>query len=424
MDKYDLLQQALVNYSRNADEPEFNYILALMYEELGQTSAAIGFYLRTAERTKDVNLTYECLLKIGLCFEKQTRRNNTVRVYYKHAIILLPKRPEAYFLLSRHYERIHDKVSGYLFAEQGLQNADHNQKPLRGNVEYPGYYGLLFEKMVCSWWWGKVDECRELLRKLRYEYINQMDDTHKKAVENNINTLGLTADSFTVRKYDNSQYDFLRRKVYSKYRILGNYSQVYQDLFVLSMQPESVLNVGGKYLEIGSAGPVYGNNTKLLEELGWVGVGIEWNTTLANEYKSNRKNKIINKNALDVDYISLLSELAPDGIVNYLQLDCEPARVTFEIMKKIPFNMFKFGVITYEHDDYVDMDGKYRSASREFLSSRGYQLIVSDISPDGVSNFEDWWVHPDLVDVSAIPIMRDISPRIKHATEYMLPGLI
>ena len=28
----------------------------------------------------------------------------------------------------------------------------------------------------------------------------------------------------------------------------------------------------------------------------------------------------------------------------------------------------------------------------------GYQLVVSNVSVDDKSPFEDWWVHPDLVD--------------------------
>ena len=50
----------------------------------------------------------------------------------------------------------------------------------------------------------------------------------------------------------------------------------------------------------------------------------------------------------------------------------------------------------------------------------GYELIVSDVSPDGISNFEDWWVHPDLVDPKIIEIMQDTSEKTKKAKTYML----
>ena len=411
------LTDAITRYVRDTENAELNYQVALIYEELKQTSAAIGFFLRAAERTLDMNLAYECLLKVALCFERQTRRNNTVRVFYKHAILLLPKRPEAYFLLSRFYERNNDRVSGYLYAQQGLDNADFNQIPLRGYVEYPGKYGLIFEKMVCSWWWGKQDECRSLLVELRDKYKYVMDEVHKIAVQNNLNVLGVTPESHELRPYKIWQRSQLRYKFKDHDKVYRNFSQVYQDLFVLSM-----LNGkrNGTYLEIGTAGPEHGNNTKLLEEWGWKGVGIEWDTRLANSYATERKNPVLNQDALKTDYIELTQKIAENGVIDYLQLDCEPASTTYEIMTRIPFNLVKFAVITYEHDDYVDMTGTYRNLSRQFLRSRGYELVVSDISPDGVSNFEDWWVHPDLVDKDIIRLMRDTSNRTKHATEYML----
>lgn len=411
------LQEIVSNFSKDSDNPELNYACARAYEERNQTSAAIGWYLRTAERTTDKNLAYECLCRIGLCFEKQKKRDNTVRVFYKHALLLLPQRPEAYFLLARYSERKNDHVSGYMFAEQGLANADFNQVPLRNGVEYPGKYGLYFQKMVSSWWWGKQDECRALMVKIKNDYMYELDDIHREALQRNLNVLGVTAESHVLRPYKIWQSSQLRYKFDDYDKIVRNYSQVYQDLFVLSML-EGKKN--GTYLEIGTAGPEYGNNTKLLEELGWKGVGIELDAGLARAYSEGRKNPVRNEDALKVNYVKLLSELASDGEVDYLQLDCEPSKTTYDIMTKIPFNMVKFAVITYEHDDYVDLTGQYREKSREFLRSRGYELVVSDISPDGVSNFEDWWVHPDLVSPTTKAIMRDISKGTKHATEYML----
>jgi FkbM family methyltransferase len=393
-----------------------NYECARAYESEGQTSAAIGFYLRAAERTNDKNLAYECLCRVGLCFEKQTKRDNTVRVFYNHALHLLPKRPEAYFLLARHYERKNDHIFGYMYADMGLNNSDVNQAPLRNGVEYPGWYGLLFQKMVSAWWWGKQEECRDLMVKIKNEYRNELDDLHRESLQRNLNVLGITPESHVLRPYKIWQSSMLRYKFPGYDKIYRNYSQVYQDLFVLSM-----LNgkKNGTYLEIGTAGPEYGNNTKLLEELGWKGVGIEWDTRLAAEYAAGRKNPVLNEDATKVDYVKLLLEVSTNReYIHYLQLDCEPASTTYEILTKIPFNLFKFAVITYEHDDYVDMTGLYRQKSREFLSSRGYVLVVSDISPDGVSNFEDWWVHPDLVD--NIGVMKDVGEYTKHATKYML----
>lgn len=413
------LKTALANFIQDCENPEYNYQLALCYESLGQTSAAIGWFLRAAERTTDNNLAYECLLRVGLCFERQTRRNNTVRVFYMHAVCLLPKRPEAYFLLARFYEHVNDHPAGYLWADRGLSDADFNQKPLRGGVEYPGKYGLVFQKMVSSWWWGKHQECRDLLLKLKNEYRGVLDQNHINAVQNNLCRLGIGPESFAVRTYTAEDFPKLRFKFLGSPSIQRNYSQVYQDLFVLSMLDGKKT---GTYLEIGTAGPEYGNNTKLLEDLGWRGIGIEWDAKLAASYAAARKNPVANEDALKTNYDEVLKLIAVDGVIDYLQLDCEPAKTTYDIMLRIPFNKCKFAVITYEHDDYVDMSGQYRQLSRDFLKSKGYELVVSDVSPDGISNFEDWWVHPELVDRRIIERMKDVSKGTKHASDYMLSG--
>lgn len=413
------LNTALEQYAQDTENANLNYNVALIYESIGQTAAAISYFLRAAERTNDNNLAYECLLKIGLCFERQGGRNNSVRGAYKHAVCLMPKRPEAYFLLSRYYERTQDHVDSYTTAELALQFADFNQVPLRSHVEYPGKYGIIFEKMVSSWWWGKPKETRRLLQVLKNEYGSAMDPVHYAATQNNLMKLGSGPESQAFRMYNKSMLPRMRFAFDGADTINSNYAQVYQDLFILSM-----LNGkrGGTYLEIGSAGPHLGNNTALLEQLfDWVGVGIEYDEKFIGEYRSKRKNVVLHQDALTTDYDAILKDLAHNGVVDYLQLDCEPAKTTYDIMLKIPFDDYKFAVITYEHDYYVDMTGLYRQLSRDFLKSKGYRLVANDISPDGISNFEDWWVHPDLIDANILRVMTDNSIGIKSATDYMFP---
>lgn len=186
----DKLQTAVTAFAADPENAELNYDLGVLYENINLTAAAVSYYSRCSERTNDDNLAYECLLKVGLCFERQGDRGNTVRGVYKHAVCLLPKRPEAYFLLARYYERVNDHVSCYLYANLGLESADFNQKPLRNYVEYPGKYGLVFEKMVSSWWWGKADETRALLYVLKNEYGEVMNELHWNSVKQNIDRLG------------------------------------------------------------------------------------------------------------------------------------------------------------------------------------------------------------------------------------------
>jgi len=421
----NILEQAVLEYVKDPENPETNYRVAIIYEQLGQWAAALSYFLRAAERTKDKDLSYECILKLGLLFDRPRNRGNSVRGQYKQALLINPHRPEAYFLLARHYERERDFVSAYMYACLGEQFADIDAKPLRSWVEYPGRYGLKFEKAVAGWHWGHEKESRRLFRELAEEYHEKMDYPHKTAVYNNIANLGIGREEVTHKHYTPDKYDRLRFKFNGAKNIKITHGQAYQDIFVLSC-----LNGkrNGTYLEIGSAGPYYGNNTAVLEEeFGWRGVGIDFDEKFVKEYREKRKNPVLQENALEVNYENILSELAVDGVVDYLQLDCEPSSVTYEIMEKIPFDKFKFAVITYEHDHYMDKTKSYRRKSREYLTSRGYKLVVSDVSNEGHSSFEDWYVHPDLIDPNIVEIMTDVietdrTTNMRTIEDYMLPG--
>ena len=418
------LDSAIYDYLQEPENPELNYRVALLYEQLGQWAAALSFFLRTAERTDKKELSYECLIKIGLMFDRPGNRGNSVRGMYKKALLVLPRRPEAYFLLSRHYERERDYVSAYTWACLGEEFSDINAQPLRSWIEYPGPYGIKFEKAVSAWWWGYEKDSRKLFRELAEEYHNKMDEPHAQSVYNNIGNLGIGKEEITHKKYKDEMWARLRYQFKGSGGIKKTHGQVYQDLFVLACLDGKR---NGRYLEIGSAGPYYGNNTAVLEEqFGWYGVGIDFDEKFVKDYREKRKNPILQENALEVDYTSLLNELAVDGVVDYLQLDCEPSSVTYDIMTKIPFDKFKFAVITYEHDHYLDKTKSYRHKSREFLTSRGYELVVSDVSPEGHSSFEDWYVHPDLVDRKIIDRMKDIisgdrTTNIRTIDDYMFP---
>ena len=106
--------------------------------------------------------------------------------------------------------------------------------------------------------------------------------------------------------------------------------------------------------------------------------------------------------------------------IDYLQIDLEPAnRSTIDVLEyfdKHIFDKYKFATITFEHDIYCikqDMHKiKYymfvytRNKSREILEKHGYIRVFSDVSDDDWNGikwpFEDWYVHPDLVDVNLV----------------------
>jgi hypothetical protein len=407
----------LIEFSLDTENAVKNYNLAVWYEGGKQYAPAHTYYLRCAERSQDNELTYQALIRSSFCYKAQGSRDGTEKIALENALMLLPERPEAYYFLSLLYERKEEWQNSYIYANLGLKNS--NVEPII--PEYSGKYLLIFQKAVASWWWGKGKECRELLHSLVDDYWDIMDETHKKAVEDNITRLGSGPESQAFVQYKKEDHSKLRYKFPGSADISRNFSQVYQDMFILSM-----LNGkrNGTFLEIGGAEPFKGNNTALLEKnFDWTGVSIEYDQKFVENYRKNRSAKLIHDDALILNYEKLLSENFEGNVVDYLQLDIEPARHTYECMLRIPFDKYKFAVITYEHDYYVDVTKSYREKSREFLKSKGYELIANDISPDGISNFEDWWVHPDLVDKNIIERMKSVIEGTQHAKEYILtPG--
>ena len=383
---------------------------AIYFGASNQLASAISFYLRTAEYSENTRKVYDSLIEIGKCFNKLGRRTMSELQSYMNALYLDPEKPDAYYYISTIYERRQDWQNCYLYANFGLERYEKN----------PGYldkYLFIFQKAVSSWWWGRGMESRELFHLLVDEYWEQMDEAHQKSVEDNVTRLGCGPESQAFHTYTKEEHSKLRYKFVNSNIIERNYSQVYQDMFILSM-----LNgkKNGTYLEIGAAEPFKGSNTALLEkDFNWTGVSIEYDIKFIENYKANRSSKLLHTDALTVDYKKLLEENFEGNTIDYLQLDIEPAKNTYDCMLKIPFDEYKFAVITYEHDYYVDVTKSFRDISRKFLLSKGYVLVVNDISPDGKSNFEDWWIHPDLIDSSIFKRMQMNDNTIHHCKEYI-----
>jgi|TARA_E500000331_G_C16991241_1_gene597858 hypothetical protein len=196
-----------------------------------------------------------------------------------------------------------------------------------------------------------------------------------------------------------------------------NFSQCYQDMFVLSMldgKPK------GTFCEIGAGHPVISNNTALLESIfGWTGIGFEIKDTEANLYNDNRKAPVAVGDATTADFDELFKEVNLGPNFDYLQVDCEPAQVTFDAMLKVNLDKYKFATITFEHDKYND-GPDIQNESRKYLEERGYVLIADDISVDDSHPFEDWWAHPDLVPSHTIREMKCVTGETKKAEDYML----
>lgn len=414
-----MIEQAILNeYINDPENCENNYKLALQYEKYNQLASALSFFLRAADRTEDNNLKYICLIKLGIIFQKSGNRNMSAKYMFQAAISILPNNPQAYIYLARLHRMVGEYNDCYTVCNIALNiydnainypdywmNGEYNRLKYYSNLEYHSLWCLIYEKAISSYWINLTKESRILFKELLDEHWNYMDEAHKISVEDNLCRLGIGPKDEAYKMYDNQKYNTIRYKFNDSEKIDTNYSQVMQDMFVLSM-----LNGkrNGTFLEIGGGDPELGNNTLLLEKnYDWSGVSIESDFNLYEKYRLARPNvDIFNYDALKVDYDELLSEYYDNNIIDYLQLDIEPARNTYECLLKIPFDKFKFRVITYEHDNYVDVTKNCKEKSRKFLKKHGYVLVVPNVSPDGRCDFEDWWVHPDLVDESILKLMQ------------------
>lgn len=411
------IKKHLYNYIMDPKNPRYNFNLGFAYEKTGHTAAAASFYIRTSEFATEFEgnelLTYEALLRLALCFEKQGSRVFTVKGLLLRAISLIPERPEAYYLLTKTYEVNRDWQEGYTFAILGENLKDKEFSKLMTSIDYPGKYVFTFERAVTAWWLGLWDESMHLFKQLKsntdiaWGYMN--------VINNNLNSLGSTLFKSPIT-YNNNLYEHLKIKFQGSKDIDRNYSQCYQDLFVLTM-----LNgkTNGKFLEIGCADPYYGNNTALLEKkFGWSGISIDIDQNFINMFNKERSSRAICADATKVDY-----EKELQGDYDYLQLDCDPPIITYNTLLRIPFHKHRFAVITFEHDHYADPESDIRNKSRKYLESLGYELVVTNIAPDNYNPYEDWWVHPDMVDRNIIEKMKDLSDRPKRSDKYMLGRL-
>jgi hypothetical protein len=187
-----------------------------------------------------------------------------------------------------------------------------------------------------------------------------------------------------------------------------NYSQSWQDLFVLTMLRGAT---NGRYLEIGANDPRSNSNTYVLSNfLNWNGVSIEYDPAhVKNWAKFRPDDTLLTADALAIDYEQAMPMWfgSDDHRIDYLQLDIEPSLHTLQVLKKLPLSTYRFSVITFETDVYTG-DLRARDESRALLREHGYELVAADvgvlwepISPHAIP-FEDWWVDPAVVDSAVI----------------------
>jgi hypothetical protein len=214
-------------------------------------------------------------------------------------------------------------------------------------------------------------------------------------------------------RYFKSDLDKLRHIFPGAEKINNNYSQAYQDIFVLSILDGKR---NGTYVEIGGDHPVIISNSYLLEtEFDWKGISFEIDETKIDGYNALRKNKCICADATTFDYKSLFKEKEFPKQIDYLQVDIEPAWQTLNALNALPLDDYRFSVITYETDIYKDGPDAGEEAM-EILLSKGYELVVRNVANQN-NPYEDWYVDPNVVDMEIVEKFIQKSRLPKESTE-------
>jgi tetratricopeptide (TPR) repeat protein len=370
--------QPLIDYAHNRnDTTAFN--LASYYEDKDQTAAAISYYLESAELSPYEFTQYESLIRAALCFEKQKDRQHTVLDLLYKAIALMPERYEAPFHLIRVLNLMQQYHQAYSIASIYLRKYSVGQVPLL-RTEYEGIHAIEFEKGLAAWWIGYVEESKSIM----YSLSKHSSFVYSQAAARNLRSIGYPKEAM---QYSPGKFQL---RFNNSNLVKTNYSQAYQDLFPLT---ELDGKEYGTYLEIGCADPIICNNTYLLENtFNWTGVSVDIEPHHISKFRLKRKNTAICADATKIDYDNLLSSMP--YIIDYLQVDCEPPQVSFEILKKIISSNKIFRTITFEHDSYLAGDS-IKNESRKLLEE-DYVLVVPDVKFDATGVFEDWWAHKSI----------------------------
>jgi len=185
-----------------------------------------------------------------------------------------------------------------------------------------------------------------------------------------------------------------------------SYSQCAQDYFVIKCLKEKR---DSTFVEIGSNDPIGVNNTFLLErKYGWSGFMIEYNGQFLEQYKIYRPRSIhMICDATQINFLEEFRKVSFPKDNGYLQIDLDvnnrSTLTCLENMDKQIFDHYRFAVVTFEHDIYSGDYFDTRKISREIFERRGYVRVFSDVhAGEPYGEHEDWYVHPDLVDMSYI----------------------
>ena len=412
LENKQLLHDVILDYNN----PDKIYKLAREYDRLEQGSGAFGFYLRAADMSpgktfKEKWLQYKCMILSAFIYKRNENRNTSVDGLLKIAIDTLPNRPEAYYFLSKSKAEQSDWRESLMYAKIGLCLSNDDIE-LDNDVGYPGNnaLGLLYAK--AKWKTDGRDDSKNLAFDIKYR--QKLNDTDDKTASELLAEHGYPSTlAYQPNDLERFKYTFPGLE-----NINTNNSRHFQDLFVLA-----VLNGKreGTFVELGSGHPILFNNTLLLEkEFGWSGISLDNSERMCHVFSRERKTNIVLADAAKTNYIELFKQNCLEQHIDFLRINAE--RASIEALKNIPFNKHEFSVIQFQHNECW-WGPAFKEQSREILSKIGYTLLVSDVSVDENSNYEDWWVHPLYAQFKQFNSAMKSDNKKNFAWDYMMEEL-
>ena len=417
----------LVDFIMNPKDSNICFDIAENYFNEKHYASSMGFYLRAADYAKSDVMRYNARYMAVKSIANAGRRDTFEEGMWWKVVNSNPERPEGWVALARYYDWRGNKRLAHQVCKLGLEKSIDLQIPFTPNSDYQSFAELEWKLISNGPSLGYYQEKKDILLKAAknlnnypepyrgWMYAECMKWCHYLSDNYDHKLIYRPKDPPYPKYHGATDHIRLRRSFKDAHTINTNYSQAFQDMFVLSTFDGKRK---GTYLEIGAAGPYKGNNTALLEEWGWDGLSLEISESECQKWKGIRNNKIIQADAITFDYASALEKH-----YDYLQIDIEPAINSFKVLQRIPWERTTFGLITFEHDDYLDCDD-IRKKSREYLKSKGYKLLVSDVSPTYTKNkptvsFEDWWYHPKFINKQTVEVMKDTSESPKNPINYI-----
>lgn len=174
-----------------------------------------------------------------------------------------------------------------------------------------------------------------------------------------------------------------------------NYAQISQDIFVLNFFKKQP----GFYVDLGCGdGRSYpnGNNTMLLEEHGWNGIGIDIDVAAINTFNSIRRGEGVHADLSQIKIEDVLRQLNAPAVIDYLSYDIDLAtEVSFN---NLSLKEYKFKFVTFEHNKYHgdiggNWSGQKQLAQERFLAA-GYEILIDDVCLE-CGPVEDWYILPE-----------------------------